>query len=199
MSILVSMSERDRPDNLGEEIMLEATMSRDAAFDGKFYVGVTTTGIYCLPSCKAKKPLAKNIVFFSDRAQAIAAGFRGCKRCNSESYPNVEPEWLGDVLELMRKEPAGRLDENELADHAGVDISTVRRHFKTKFGTTPIAFHRKARLARAKSLLEGGEDYLTAAYECGFESASGFRDAFIKEYGMPPGGVARASRNRGRQ
>jgi len=170
-------------------------MSRDAAFDGRFYVGVTTTGIYCLPSCKAKKPLAKNIVFFSDRAEAIAAGFRGCKRCNSESYPDVAPEWLRDVLELMRNEPAGRLDENELADRAGVDISTVRRHFKTKFGTTPIAFHRKARLARAKTLLEGGVDYLTAAYECGFESASGFRDAFVKEYGIPPGGVARASRN----
>lgn len=170
--------------------MLKATMSRDAGYDGKFYVGVTTTGIYCLPSCKAKKPLAGNMVFFSDRAEAIAAGFRGCKRCKAESYPDVAPDWLKKVLEMMREKPAGRIDENDVARHAGVDISTVRRHFKSKFGTTPIAFHRRVRLARAKSLLEGGADYLTAAYECGFESASGFREAFFKEYGVTPGKVA---------
>ena len=193
------MSSRNSPDQFNEEAMLEATMSRDAGCDGRFYVGVTTTGIYCLPSCKAKKPLAKNIVFFSDRAGAIAAGFRGCKRCNSESYPDVVPRWLKNVLELMRDRPAGRIDENELAGHAGVDKSTVRRHFKTNFGATPAAFHRRVRLARAKRLLEGGADYLSAAYECGFESASGFRDAFFKEYGVTPGSVTGGSVDGGRR
>jgi len=199
MAILVIMNtirKHARPDR---ETMLAATMSRDAGSDGKFYVGVTTTGIYCLPSCKARKPLAKNIVFFSSRAEAIAAGFRGCKRCNSESYPDVAPGWLKDVLELMREKPAGKIDENEIAGLAGVDISTVRRHFKTRFGTTPIAFHRRARLARAKSLLERGADYLTAAYECGFESASGFRDAFFKEYGTTPGSVGRGQVDGGKR
>jgi AraC family transcriptional regulator of adaptative response/methylated-DNA-[protein]-cysteine methyltransferase len=185
------MSAGDPDIRFDRDTMLEATMSRDAGYDGKFYVGVTTTGIYCLPSCKAKKPLARNIVFFTDRAEAIAAGFRGCKRCRSESYPDVAPDWLKDVLELMRERPAGRIDETEVADQAGVDISTVRRHFKTKFGTTPLAFHRRARLARAKGLLEAGADYLTAAYECGFESASGFREAFFKEFGVTPGSVSR--------
>jgi AraC family transcriptional regulator of adaptative response/methylated-DNA-[protein]-cysteine methyltransferase len=187
------MRAQDKHESLDRKAKLEATMSRDAGYDGVFYVGVTSTGIYCLPSCKAKKPLPKNIVFFSDRAEAIAAGFRGCKRCKSETFPDVSPEWLKSVLDLMRERPAGRIDENELSRRSGVDISTVRRHFKTKFGTTPLAFHRKVRLARAKALLEGGTDYLAAAYECGFESASGFRDAFLKEFGVTPGSVGRGN------
>lgn len=174
-------------------------MTRDSTFDGRFYVGVTTTGIYCLPSCKAKKPLAKNIVFFEDRAEAIGAGFRGCKRCGSETYPDVAPRWLKSTLELMRKERAERIDETELARRAGVDISTIRRHFKIEFGMTPMAFHRRIRLSRAKSMLESGADYLTAAYECGFESASGFREAFYREYGIPPGSLARNGSDAGRK
>ena len=181
------MSVHGRKSRLIRETMLKATMARDRRYDGRFYVGVTTTRIYCLPSCKAKKPLAKNIIFFKDRAEAIGSGFRGCKRCGSETYPDVNPPWLKVVLDFLRNERAARIDQNELARRAGVDISTIRRHFKAVFGTTPLAFHRKMRLAYAKRLIEGGADYLTATYECGFESASGFREAYVREYGVSPG------------
>lgn len=167
--------------------MLEATRTCDATYDGKFYVGVTTTKIYCLPSCKAKLPLIKNIIFFRDRDEAIAAGFRGCKRCKSEYFPNVAPPWLEAVFSFLKKEMTNKIKENKLVEIAKVDITTIRRYFKSYYQTTPIAFHRKLRLEHARKMLEEGVDYLTVAYECGFESASGFRDAFVKEYGLPPG------------
>jgi AraC family transcriptional regulator of adaptative response/methylated-DNA-[protein]-cysteine methyltransferase len=170
-----------------EEQMVRAMRENDAGYDGRFYVGVHSTGIYCLPSCKAKLPLLKNVRFYATREEAIAAGLRGCKRCRSAQYPDVLPDWLHQVLDFMRAHPGERLTENDLVAQAGVDISTIRRHFRQTLDITPLAFHRRLRLAEAKRLLESGHDYLTAAFECGFESASGFRDAFKNEFGSPPG------------
>jgi AraC family transcriptional regulator of adaptative response/methylated-DNA-[protein]-cysteine methyltransferase len=169
------------------EEMIEAVRSNDSSYDGKFYLGVKTTGIYCLPSCRAKRPNLENMVFFEDRRDAIAAGFRGCKRCRAESYPDVYPDWLVKILTIMRDERSQKIDERELTGLAGVDISTIRRAFKLHFQTTPLAFHRRIRLVFAGEKIGEGVNYLQAAYECGFQSASGFRDAFVKEYGIPPG------------
>ncbi|MFH2055470.1 MAG: Ada metal-binding domain-containing protein [bacterium] len=174
---------------LSHEQMVAAMRENDADFDGRFYVGVHSTGIYCLPSCKAKLPLLKNVTFFSTREEAIAAGLRGCKRCRSAQFPDVLPEWLHRVLDFMRTHPRERLTESALAAQAKVDISTIRRHFRQVLGITPLAFHRRLRLQEARQLLAAGQDYLTAAFECGFESASGFRDAFTKEFGVPPGRI----------
>lgn len=174
-------------EQLTHEKMLAATRRHDAAYDGKFYVGVRTMKIYCLPSCRAKLPLVKNIVFFRDREKATAAGFRGCKRCKAEFFPNASPAWLTAVLAFMEQKRTTRIGVSKLVELTGVDISTIRRYFKSQFQSTPMAFHRKLRLARAKQMIEEGTDYLTVTYECGYESASGFRDAFIKEYGLPPG------------
>lgn len=168
--------------------MLRAMQTNDASYDGKFYVGVVSTGIYCLPSCKARLPKPENVVFFPTREAAIASGLRGCKRCRSERFPDVLPDWLHAVLAFMHAHPGDRLTEERLIKLAGVDISTIRRYFKQHHGTTPLAFHRKVRLAHARRLIEGGTDYLSAAYDCGYESSSGFRDAFLREFGQPPGG-----------
>jgi methylphosphotriester-DNA--protein-cysteine methyltransferase len=183
-------------ENLTNEEMLNAVRTNDDSYDGKFYVGVRTTGIYCLPSCRAKLPLVENIIFFRAREDAIEAGYRGCKRCRSAFFPDVSPEWLDGVLSVMREERTKRIDEDELARLAGVDISTIRRYFRSHLKTTPIAFHRKIRLEYAREMLEEGANYLEVAYACGFESASGFRDAFVKEYGHPPGGCNANRSNR---
>lgn len=182
--------------SLTHKKMLAATLRHDAAYDGRFYVGVNTMKIYCLPSCKAKLPLLKNIVFFKNRDEAIRAGYKGCKRCKADSFPNVSPAWLAGFLELLRKEKTARLSASQFVALAGVDISTIRRYFKSSFRSTPAAFHRKLRLAHAKEMIEKGTGYLTAAYECGYESASGFREAFIKEYGLPPGKYYASRTNR---
>lgn len=174
---------------LSHEIMVKAMSANDASFDGKFYVGVISTGIYCLPSCPAKLPLLKNVVFFNSREEAIASGLRGCKRCRSESYPDVLPQWLHDVLAFMKGNRSARLNEEVLGEMTGVNISTVRRYFKKHMGITPLAFHRIVRLNYARQLLEEGHGFLSAAYDSGWESASGFREAFRKQFGCAPGRI----------
>lgn len=159
----------------------------DAQYNGRFYVGVHSTGIYCLPSCPARLPLLKNVVFYANREEAVAAGLRGCKRCQSDRYPDVLPQWLPPVLKQMNRNCETRLDEARLSEITGVEISTVRRHFRKHLGTTPSAFHRKLRLRQARLMIEQGCDYLEAAFATGWESSSGFRDAFRREFGSPPG------------
>lgn len=167
--------------------MVKAMQRNDSVYDGRFYVGVHSTGIYCLPSCKAKKPKLENVVFYPTREEAIAAGLRGCKRCKSEKFPDVLPEWLHTVLKFMRENPAERLNEGKLIHLSGVNISTVRRYFKNHLNITPLSFHRRLRLSYARELLESGLDYLSTAYESGYESASGFQTAFVRQFGQPPG------------
>jgi AraC family transcriptional regulator of adaptative response/methylated-DNA-[protein]-cysteine methyltransferase len=167
--------------------MVRAMRENDSSYDGRFYVGVHSTGIYCLPSCRAKLPQLKNVVFYATREDAIAAGLRGCKRCRSEKFPDVLPEWLHSVLKYMGSHLGERLNEDRLIRMTGVDISTIRRYFKNHLHTTPLAFHRRQRLLYACRLIESGESYMDAAFECGYESVSGFRDAFSKQFGKPPG------------
>jgi len=163
--------------------------ANDASLDGSFYVGVHSTGIYCLPSCKAKLPLLKNVRFYTTREEAITAGLRGCRRCKSETYPDVLPHWLKTVLEYLKDHTGERLNELKLIQMTKVDISTVRRYFKTHLGMTPLAFHRKIRLNYARQLLEQGSDYLNTAYACGYQSVSGFREAFVRQFGQTPGRI----------
>jgi AraC family transcriptional regulator of adaptative response/methylated-DNA-[protein]-cysteine methyltransferase len=167
--------------------MISAMRNCDGLYDGQFYVGVHSTGIYCLPSCKAKTPLLKNVVFYPTREDAITAGLRGCKRCRSEKFPDVLPEWLHGLLAYMNDHRHERLSESELMKMAGVEISTVRRYFKQHLGVTPLAFHRRLRLSYAKNMIENGTNYLTAAFDSGWESSSGFRAAFQRQFGCSPG------------
>lgn len=171
------------------EEMIAAMEADDARYDGKFFVCVRSTRIYCLPSCKAKDPLLKNVTFTGSREEAVAAGFRGCLRCRSEFYPDVAPRWLEGAIAFMKSSLHEKITEQELAKRVGVDISTIRRYFKSFMQTTPMAYHRKLRLERAKELLEDGNDYLSAAFESGFDSSSGFRDAFRKQFGVTPGKI----------
>lgn len=169
--------------------MVRAMQTNDATYDGRFYVGVLSTGIYCLPSCRARLPRLKNVRFFRTREEAIAFGLRGCKRCKSAEFPDVLPRWLHEVLHYMRSSTTERLDEAKLQQMTGVDISTVRRYFRAHLKTTPLAFHRIVRLQHARRLIEEGMDYLQAAFECGYESSSGFRDAFVRQFGETPGSL----------
>lgn len=167
--------------------MIKAMRENDTAFDGRFYVGVLSTRIYCLPSCKAKLPLLKNVVFLNSREEAIAIGLRGCKRCRSESFPDTLPKWVKPMMRYLKETCTEKLNEQKLMKATGVEISTIRRYFKMYHHTTPLAFHRRVRLNYAMSLLSRGASYLDAAYESGWESASGFREAFKKQFGHPPG------------
>jgi len=167
--------------------MLAAMRNDDARYDGQFFVCVKTTRIYCLPSCKAKLPKIENILFVRSQREAEHGGYRGCKRCRAGAYPDLRPRWLKILIDHLRREHQTKVREADLVRLSGVDISTIRRHFKAHLQTTPTAFHRKQRLDHARALLARGSDILTAGFESGFESASGFREAFTREYGCAPG------------
>ena len=169
------------------DTMVRAMQGNDASYNGRFYVGVHSTGIFCLPSCRARLPKLENVRFYSSREEAIAAGLRGCKRCRAEAYPHTLPGWLYTLIGHLRAHCEERMSEHRLAEIAGVNVSTIRRHFKETLGMTPLAFHRRLRLEHARELLTTGHSYLDAAYAIGYESPSAFRDAFVRQFGKTPG------------
>ena len=171
------------------EEMVRARVTRDASYDGHFYVGVRTMKTFCLPSCKARLSLKKNMVFFSTREEAINARYRSCKRCKPDLYPDITPYWLDRVLYYMKSNVSQRINEKILVRVAGVDISTIRRNFKLHYRFTPIAYHRKLRLAYAKELISKGVNHNELPSQCGFKSNSGFRAAFSREFGYTPGEI----------
>lgn len=171
--------------------MLRAFYERDPASEGIFYVAVRTTGIFCRPTCKARKPRAKNVEFFPDPAEALHAGYRPCKLCRpmNEVRPPPLVERLRDAIE---RAPDRRLMDKELSA-LGVDPSTARRQFKRHYGMTFQAYHRARRMGLALREVKDGARVIDAQLGSGFDSSSGFRDAFRRIFGEPPrNGSARA-------
>lgn len=171
------------------EDMVRIAKACDTSYDGKFWVAVKSTKIYCLPSCRAKFPLLKNVTFYATREEAEAMEYRGCKRCKSEFFPNVDPKWLEGVLAFMETNQTRKITERELEGLTNTDISTIRRHFKSLYQVSPMAYHRKIRLSYAKQLLEKGNPVQKVSIQIGFNSINGFVYAFSKEYGYSPRGV----------
>ncbi|MFX0181838.1 MAG: Ada metal-binding domain-containing protein [Candidatus Hodarchaeota archaeon] len=176
-------------EKLSDEEMIKARIRRDNSYDGHFFVGVRTMKIYCLPSCKARLSLKENMIFFLTREEAISAGYRSCKRCKPDIFPNNRPPWLDQVLLYMKSNVSERITEKTLARVARVDISTIRRNFKIYYRLPPMAYHRKLRLVYAKELIKRGVNQKELPSRCGFKSNSGFRAAFSKEFGYSPGEV----------
>jgi AraC family transcriptional regulator of adaptative response/methylated-DNA-[protein]-cysteine methyltransferase len=172
--------------------MLAIMARRDAAHDGAFLVGVRTQRIYCLVSCRAKLPLPGNVVFFASREQAEAAGYRPCRRCRPDRHPDPAPAWVERCVRHLHANTDRRVSDWELADLARVDVGTLRRHFRLKVGRTPVAYHRDVRLERAAAMLLRRCPVLQTSEEVGFESLSGFVDAFRRRYGITPAKYADA-------
>lgn len=166
--------------------------NRDSSFDGRFFVGVKTMKIYCLVSCKAKLPLHKNVEFFATISKAESAGYRACKRCNPDVYPSMSPVWFDECIRYLTTNIDRRVLEAELAVNVGVDVSTVRRHFKRTLNQTPANFHRHIRLKKAAQRLLEKAPVLQVSEESGYESLSGFVTAFRKKYGVSPGNYGNA-------
>lgn len=165
-------------------VMQQVVDRRDADFDGVFYVAVRTTGIFCRPSCPAR-PLPKNRLFFATAGEALRAGYRPCKRCKPLLAGGGVPDWLGRLLDRIESEPTARLPDKELRS-LGVDPVVARRHFRQHFGMTFQAYCRGRRLGEAFRQLKRGAPLDTIALDHGYESLSGFRDAFAKAFGGPP-------------
>lgn len=165
--------------------MEQAYLNRDATYDGLFLVGVRTTGIFCRPTCPARSPLPKNVEYFPSVAAALFAGYRPCKRCRPMAAVN-QPEWATSLLAEIEANPSVRITESDLRNR-GMDPATARRHFLRHYGMTFQAYARARRLSSAFTGIRNGESLDGAAFNSGYESLSGFREAFGQTFECPPG------------
>lgn len=172
--------------------MERAYLERDASYDGVFFVAVRTTSIFCRPTCPARKPLPKNVVYFPTPQAALAAGYRPCKRCHPLDLED-RPEWSSRLLAEIERDPAARISDADLKAR-GIDPATVRRFFLRRYGMTFQAFTRERRLARALQRIREGAALDTVVFESGYDSHSGFRDAFVRTFGETPGRIGRRGR-----
>lgn len=173
------------------EVMYRAMVERDTSFDGAFFAGVKTTGIFCRPGCGAKKPRPENVEFFATASEALHAGYRPCKRCQPLAPALTPPAFVTKVLELAERHAGERLRAADLSA-AGVDPVRAARWFRRNYGMTFQAYHRARRVGTALASIRAGASVARAAVRSGYQSDSGLRDAFAKLFGEPP---ARASSN----
>ena len=166
--------------------MERAFFASDAAFNGLFFVGVRTTGIFCRPTCSARKPLRKNISYFATVKEALFAGLRPCKRCRPLDESGHAPGWVAPLLARIETSPDQRLTDDGLRA-LGVEPARARRYFQTHFGLTFQAYCRARRLGKSLEEIRNGGSLDDAVFDHGYESHSGFRDTFSKLFGQPPG------------
>jgi AraC family transcriptional regulator of adaptative response/methylated-DNA-[protein]-cysteine methyltransferase len=165
--------------------MFSALVERDASFEGLFVAAIRTTGIFCRPTCPARKPRPENVEFFPRAGDALAAGYRPCLRCRPMEANGEVPDWLKPVLRSVDADPLRRWTGQDLRD-AGVDPARARRWFQAHHGMTFMAYLRARRLGQAFSRLKDGARVTDAAFDSGFESLSGFCDAFRRSTGRAP-------------
>ncbi len=185
----------DRPSGpvtLDPEVCHRALRARDARFDGRLFVGVVTTGVYCRPICPVPSPKSRNCRFFPSAAAAQAAGFRPCLRCRPEVAPHT-PAWSGSaatVQRALRLIAEGVLDEGDvagLAERVGVGERQLRRIFAKHVGASPLAVAQTNRLLLAKQLIDGSDLPMTqVALAAGYGSVRRFNDAIRSSWGRSP-------------
>lgn len=165
--------------------MIAAFMDRDVAFDGLFFTGVRTTGIFCRPTCPAKKPRPENVDFFPSTREALLAGYRPCRRCQPMEPRGTPPPWLRPLLAEIETDPSRRWRDRDLRD-LRLEPGRVRRWFLANHGMTFQAYTRARRLATALGQIRNGTEVTEAAFASGYDSLSGFNEAFRSVLGQSP-------------
>lgn len=159
--------------------------SHHGGFSDAFFVGVTSTGIFCRIGCPARLPKRENCEFYDSAAEALAAGFRACKRCHPASHAGEASVTVKHLIAAIENNPEKRWNEGDIKA-LGIDPSTARRQFKKRFGLTFTQYARARRLGAAAQGLNKGETVINTQLNAGYESASGFRTAFAKTFGAAP-------------
>jgi len=165
--------------------MYRALVERDQAFEGLFFACVRTTGIFCRPTCSARKPKRENVEFTGSIQEALHRGYRPCRICDPLGASAGDPAWLAPLLSDLRHTAEVRFRDDDLRAR-GLDPVQVRRTFKRRFGMTFQAYQRACRLGVAMKALHDGASTLDAGLESGFDSDSGFREAFARVFGATP-------------
>jgi AraC family transcriptional regulator of adaptative response/methylated-DNA-[protein]-cysteine methyltransferase len=172
-------------DSLFTQEMERAWQAQDESYDGVFFTAVKTTGIFCRPSCPSR-PKRENIEFFPRIGDAVSAGYRPCKRCRPELANGAPPDWIARLMERAMSAPDVRL---KAADLRAMDASPerTRRWFQQHYGMSFVDWTRGLRLSTAFTQLRNGAPLDDVILGNGYESHSGFREAFTKTFGTPPG------------
>lgn len=148
-------------------------------------MAVKTTGIFCRPGCPARTPHLKNCEFFDKAQDALSAGYRPCKRCHPMHLPGQASALIKNLINLVENDPERRWSEKDLKAR-GIDPSTARRQFQKRFGMSFSAYVKGRNLAKARAEISDGGSVINAQLAGGFDSPSGFREAYAKTFGAPP-------------
>lgn len=170
---------------LSDDIMYQASFSKNSEFEGVFWMGVKTTGIFCRPTCTARKPKPENVEFFDNTKDAILKGYRPCKVCKPLENPNETPTAIQQILNDLSEDPSLKLKDYDLVQR-GLEPATVRRWFLKHHGLTFHAFQRMFKLNSAFKKLQQGDAVIETALDAGYESLSGFNDGFKNVFGVSP-------------
>jgi AraC family transcriptional regulator, regulatory protein of adaptative response / methylated-DNA-[protein]-cysteine methyltransferase len=163
----------------------EAFLNKDSACEGVFIVAVKTTGIFCRPTCNARKPKSKNVIFYDTAKEALQNGFRPCKLCKPLEEPGKTPKYVHEVLEELRKHPHKRIRDYELRQK-GIEPAQIRRWFKKNHNLTFHSYQRMMRINDAFTKISSGDPVTEAAFESGYNSLSGFNDSYQSIFGDSP-------------
>jgi AraC family transcriptional regulator of adaptative response/methylated-DNA-[protein]-cysteine methyltransferase len=165
--------------------MYQASLNKNPDFEGVFWMGVKTTGIFCRPTCTARKPKPENVEFFENTGLALEKGYRPCKVCKPLENPNETPESIQAILDELENNPELKLKDEDLIQR-NLEPNTVRRWFIKHHGMTFQAFQRALRLNTAFKKIQQGGNVLEAALESGYDSLSGFTEGFKNNFGFSP-------------
>ena len=180
--VKIQMKLQSLPD---EEVLYQAVIERDTAHQGLFFFGVKTTGIFCRPGCHARPPLRQNIDYFDSIQAALNYGYRPCKLCSPLSKPGETPGWLKALLDDVHVAPERAYKDYDLRQR-GLDPTRVRRWFLRHHGMTFHAYIKALRINRAFKKMKNNETVTSVAFDSGYDSLSGFQQAFKNITGLSP-------------
>ena len=179
-----------------DEQLWQAVVSKDARFDGQFVFAVSSTGVYCRPSCPSRRAHRERVSFFDLPEAAEQAGFRACLRCQPRRARVLDPqmELVQRVCSLLNSSDSEAVKLAELASHAGVSVFHLQRTFKRVMGISPRQYLAARRFGTFKALVRKGDSVTTALYESGFNSSSRLYEYASEELGMTPATYSRGGR-----
>jgi len=170
---------------LTEQIMYNALLKKDSSFEGIFFVAVKTTGIFCRPTCTARKPKRENVEFFPTSREAIIHGYRPCKVCSPLELMGKTPNDIIKLIKEINENTSMKINDYELRKR-GLEPNKIRRWFKKNHNMTFQSYQRMIRLNSAFNKIQSGEKVTNAAFDAGYESLSGFNDSFKSIVGEAP-------------
>lgn len=167
------------------EQMYKAIIDKDINYEGIFFTAVKTTGIFCRPSCTARKPKPENIEFYKSTKECLSKGYRACKVCHPLEMLNETPNYIKQIIDELSLDPSLKFKDYDLRQR-GIEPSQLRRWFLKNHGITFQAYQRMYRINSAFKKIQNGESVTDVAFNSGFDSLSGFGDSFKQIFGVSP-------------